>query len=74
VAIAAGAGPNFTLNPFKGAETITGHIVRISGGDLSYETIDYNSLFALALVLFMLTFLLNLISQRVVRKFHEVYE
>ena len=48
VAIAAGTGPNFTLNPFKGAETITGHIVRISGGDLSYDSIDYNSLFALA--------------------------
>ena len=74
VAIAAGAGPNFTLNPFKSAETITGHIVRISGGDLSYELIDYNSLFALALVLFVMTLLLNLISQRVVRKFHEVYE
>ena len=37
VAVAAGAGPNFTLNPFEGAETITGHIVRISGGDLSYD-------------------------------------
>ena len=34
VAVAAGAGPKFTLNPFQGAETITGHIVRISGGDL----------------------------------------
>ncbi len=33
VALAAGAGPNFTFNPFKGAETMTGHIVRISGGD-----------------------------------------
>src|SRR4026207_66178 len=39
VAVAAGAGPNFTLNPFKGAETITGHIVRLSGGDVSYDSI-----------------------------------
>jgi phosphate transport system permease protein len=74
VAIAAGAGPNFTFNPFKGAETITGHIVRISGGDLSWESIDYNSLFALALVLFFMTLALNLISQRIVRRFREVYE
>lgn len=74
VAIAAGAGPNFTFNPFKGAETITGHIVRISGGDLSWESIDYNSLFALALVLFFMTLGLNLISQRIVKKFREVYE
>jgi len=74
VAIAAGAGPNFTLNPFKGAETMTGHIVRISGGDLSYDSIDYNSIFAIGLVLFLLTFLLNLISQQIVKKFREVYE
>lgn len=74
VAVAAGAGPNFTFNPFKGAETITGHIVRISGGDLSYDSIDYNSLFALALVLFLITLVLNLISQQVVGKYREQYE
>src|SRR5512147_348106 len=74
VAVAAGAGPNFTLNPFKAAETITGHIVRISGGDLSYDSIDYNSIFALGLLLFIITLTLNIISQRVVRRFREVYE
>jgi len=74
VAVAAGAGPKFTLNPFKGAETITGHIVRISGGDLSYDSIDYNSIFALGLLLFMITLTLNIISQRIVRRFREVYE
>jgi len=74
VAVAAGAGPNMTFNPFKAAETITGHIVRISGGDLSYDSIDYNSLFALALVLFFLTLILNLISERIVKAFREEYE
>ncbi|HEX9838581.1 MAG TPA: phosphate ABC transporter permease subunit PstC [Anaerolineales bacterium] len=74
VAVAAGAGPKFTLNPFKGAETITGHIVRISGGDLSYDSIDYNSIFALGLLLFIITLTLNIISQRIVRRFREVYE
>jgi phosphate transport system permease protein len=74
VAVAAGAGPNFTLNPFKGAETMTGHIVRISGGDLSYDSIDYNSIFAIGLVLFFITLLLNIVSQRFVRRFREVYE
>lgn len=74
VAIAAGAGPNFTFNPFEAAETITGHIVRISGGDLSYDSIDYNSIFALALVLFVVTLVLNIISQQVVRRFREEYE
>ena len=74
VAVAAGAGPNFTFSPFVGAETITGHIVRISGGDLSYDSIDYNSIFALGLFLFGVTLMLNIISQAIVRRFREVYE
>jgi phosphate transport system permease protein len=74
VAVAAGAGPNLTFNPFQGAETITGHIVRISGGDLSYDSVDYNSIFALGLLLFIITLGLNIVSQRVVRRFREVYE
>jgi len=74
VAIAAGAGPNFTINPFSAAETMTGHIVRISGGDLSYDSLDYNSLFAIGLVLFGMTLSLNILSQRIVRRFREVYE
>lgn len=74
VAMAAGAGPNFTFNPFKSAETMTGHIVRISGGDLSYDSIDYNSLFAIAILLFLFTLTLNVISQRIVRKYRRKYE
>ena len=74
VAIAAGAGPKFTFNPFESAETMTGHIVRISGGDLSYDSIDYNSIFAIGLLLFFMTFTLNVISQRIVARFREVYD
>lgn len=85
VAIAAGAGPkNFTigqdswfghiLNPFIAAETMTGHIVRISGGDLSYDSIDYNSIFAIGLALFVMTLALNVLSRRIVLRFREVYE
>jgi phosphate transport system permease protein len=74
VAIAAGAGPAFTFNPFDSAETMTGHIVRISGGDLSYDSIDYNSLFAIGLMLFFVTLGLNIISQRIVSRFREVYD
>ena len=74
VAIASGAGPNFTFNPFEAAETMTGHIVRISGGDLSYNSVDYNSLFAVGLMLFVITLALNIISNRIVRRFREVYE
>ena len=74
VAVAAGSGPNFSFNPLDAAETMTGHIARISGGDLSYNTIDYTSLFAIALMLFLLTLVLNLISQWVVNPFRERYE
>lgn len=87
VAIAAGAGPrnfewgditsNYTqtpFNPFTSAETMTGHIVRISGGDLSYNSIDYNSIFAIGLMLFFITLLLNIVSRRIVERFREVYD
>ena len=74
VAIAAGAGPNFTFSPFRAAETMTGHIVRISGGDLSYDSIDYNSIFAIGLMLFLMTLGLNILSQWIVRRFREEYE
>ena len=74
VAVASGSGPNFSFNPLDAAETMTGHIARISGGDLSYNSIDYTSLFAIAMMLFLLTLVLNLISQWVVAKFREQYE
>lgn len=74
VAVASGATSNFTFNPLQAAETMTAHIARISGGDLSYGTVDYNSLFAIALMLFLVTLVLNLISQWIVTKFREQYE
>jgi phosphate transport system permease protein len=74
VALAAGASPNLSLNPFEPAETMTGHIARISGGDLSYGTIDYQSLFAIGLLLFGVTLVLNILSRWVVQRFREVYD
>ncbi len=74
VAIAAGSGPNFTFNPFEAAETMTGYIARISGGDLSYDTPDYNSIFAIGLLLFLITLALNITSRSIARRFREVYE
>lgn len=74
VALAAGASPNLSFNPFAPAETMTGHIARISGGDLSYGTLDYQSLFAIGLVLFGITLVLNMLSRWVVQRFREVYD
>lgn len=74
VAIASGASPRFTFNPFASAETMTGHIARIAGGDLSFGSLDYNSLFAIGLLLFLITLGLNIVSQRIVRRFREQYD
>ncbi len=74
VALAAGAGPNLSFNPFEAAETMTGHIARISGGDVSYGSIQYDSIFAIGLTLFVMTLLLNIGSGLIVRRFREVYE
>ena len=53
---------------------MTGNIARISGGDISYGSIDYTSVYAIGLTLFMITLVLNLIAERIVRRFREVYE
>jgi phosphate transport system permease protein len=85
VALAAGAAPRnfefgrdsifgYVLNPFIPGEAMTGHIVRVASGDLSYNTIDYNSIFAIGLTLFFITLGLNMLSRRFVRRFQEAYE
>ncbi len=74
VALAAGAGPKMTFNPFEGAETITGYIVRISGGDVSYNSVDYTSIFALGLLLFLITFTLNVVSREISARYQTEYE
>ncbi len=74
VALAAGSGPNFTPNPLKAAETMTGYIARISGGDVGYDTPDYNSIFAIGLLLFSITLALNILSRKLSARFREVYE
>jgi phosphate transport system permease protein len=74
VAIAAGSGPAFTFNPLQSAETMTGYIARISGGDVAYDTPDYNSLFAVGLLLFVFTLGLNILSRKLVARYREVYE
>lgn len=73
MAIAAGAVSKFTFNPFEAAETMTGHIVRISSSELPAGGIEYNSLFAIGLTLFILTFILNILARGIIARFREVY-
>jgi len=82
VTLAAGASPrNFSwtdpgamINPFDGAQTMTGYIAITASGDLSYNTIDYNSIFAIGLTLFVMTLGLNSLSRRIVKKYRQEYE
>ena len=74
VTIAAGQTPNFTLNPFVPIETMTAYIVQVSLGDTPTGTLEYKTIFAVALLLFALTLVMNLLSQYVVRRFREEYE
>jgi phosphate transport system permease protein len=64
VAIAAGMRPVLTLNPLVPVQTITSYIIQISMGDTPTGTLGYSSIFAVATVLFILTFILNIAAQK----------
>ena len=74
VAIAAGQQPKLTLNPLVPVETITAYIVQISLGDTPHGTLEYRTIFACGMSLFILTFILNMLSFKLKRRFQEVYE
>jgi phosphate transport system permease protein len=73
VAIAAGQQAKLAFNPLEGAATITAYIVQISLGDLPHGSIEYLTIFAAGLTLFVLTFSFNLIAYWLRRKYREVY-
>lgn len=74
VAIAAGQQPRLTLNPFVPVETVTAYIVQVSLGDTPTGTIEYRTIFAAGMSLFIVTFFLNIISYFMKKRFREVYE
>ncbi|HAM39787.1 MAG: phosphate ABC transporter permease subunit PstC [Omnitrophica WOR_2 bacterium RIFCSPLOWO2_02_FULL_63_16] len=73
VAIAAGQQPRFTLNPFVPVETMTAYIVQVSLGDTPTGTLEYNTIFAVGMTLFLSTLLLNLFSLWLRERFREQY-
>jgi phosphate transport system permease protein len=73
VAIAAGMQPNFTFDPREPAATITAYIVQVSLGDLPHGSIGYQSIFAVGLVLMVITLIFNIIGFSLTRKFREAY-
>jgi phosphate transport system permease protein len=74
VAIAAGQSPTMTLNPFQSVETMTAFIVNVSFGDKPQGSLEWKSLFAVAITLFVMTLAMNVISQMIMRRFREIYQ
>ena len=74
VAIAAGQQPRLTFDPLVPIETITAYIVQVSLGDVQHDSLEYRTIFAAGLTLFVFTFILNNISFWIRKKFREEYE
>jgi phosphate transport system permease protein len=74
VAIAAGQNPRFTFDPTVPVMTMTSYIVQVSLGDTPYGSLSYYTLYAVGFTLFLFTFVLNIFSYWMVRKFREVYD
>ena len=73
VTIASGAHPNMMLTPFREVEAMTAFIVNVSLGDTPAGSIEYKSIYAVGLTLFLMTLFMNIVAQYVLRRFREVY-
>jgi phosphate transport system permease protein len=74
VVMAAGLAANLTANPFSSVTTVTTQIVQLLTGDQEFDSAKTLAAFALGLVLFVVTLLLNIVALRVVKKYREAYE
>jgi phosphate transport system permease protein len=74
VAIAAGQQPRLTLNPLVPVETITTYIVQVSLGDVGHGSLEYKTIFAAGITLFIFTFALNNLSFWIKKKYQEKYD
>ena len=73
VTIAAGATPRLTFNPMESIQTMTAYIVQLSLGESPVGSLEYNTIFAVGLVLFAMTLMMNLLGFWVVRRYREIY-
>ena len=74
VSLAAGGKPALTINPLDAIQTMTAYIVTVSQGETPQGSVEYNSIFAVGLLLFFLTLIMNLIGRFVVTKYAQNYE
>jgi phosphate transport system permease protein len=74
VAIAAGQQPKMTWNPLQSIETMTAYIVQVSLGDTPHQSLAYLTIFAVGMLLFVMTLIMNGVSHWITRRYREVYE
>jgi phosphate transport system permease protein len=73
VALAAGGQKNLSADPREGMQTMTGFIAQTAGGENPVGSTSYNTLFAVGLLLFVMTLVINIVSIALVRRFRQVY-
>lgn len=74
VTLAAGGTPRMTLNPMQSVQTMTAYIAMVSKGEAAVGSIEYRTIFAVGLTLFVCTMALNLVAQLILRRMRERYE
>ncbi len=73
VTLAAGVLPSMSLNPLQSIETLTAYIVNVSSGDTGYGSIEYLTIYAVGITLFVMTLFMNILAGYISRKFREEY-
>ena len=73
VTIAAGATPRLTLNPLESIQTMTAYIVQLSLGEVPQGSLEFDTIFAVGILLFVMTLVMNTLGHWVVRRWREKY-
>lgn len=73
VALAAGSRPILTANPLESIQTMTGFIVQVASGDVVHGGTIYKTIFAIGMLLFVFTLVMNIIAKYIIRKYREEY-
>jgi phosphate transport system permease protein len=74
VVLAAGNTPNLTFSPLESIQAMTAYIATTATGEIAQDTVEYDTIFAVGSVLFVMTLAMNIVAIRLVRRFREVYE
>ena len=74
VLIAMGQQPNLSFDPREASETMTAFIAATGAGDIPTGSLEYKTIFAVGATLFLMTFVMNIVAIRLVRRYREVYE